>query len=97
MAGLSRPQPHGPSDRQPSSQGDRGSPALPVSDADCPASYRMGDGGLSPLVGPMVKEVYDRVLRDVNIVVNGKKYAWSIPISLPATKELAASLKPGSG
>lgn len=69
--------------------------ALPVSDADLSSVYRMGDGGLSPLVGPMVKEVYDRVLRDVNIVVNGKKYAWSIPISLPVTKELAGSLKPG--
>jgi sulfate adenylyltransferase len=70
-------------------------PAFPVSDADLSSVYRIGDGGLSPLAGPMVKEVYDRVLRDVNIVVNGKKYAWSIPISLPATKDVAATLKPG--
>lgn len=70
-------------------------PALPVSDADLSSVYRIGDGGLSPLTGPMVKEVYNRVLRDVNIVVGGKKYAWSIPISLPVTKELAGTLKPG--
>ncbi|MCL2330342.1 MAG: sulfate adenylyltransferase, partial [Phycisphaerae bacterium] len=70
-------------------------PAFPVSDADLSSVYRLGDGGLSPLTGPMVKDVYDRVLSDVNILVNGKKYAWSIPISLPATKEVAATLKPG--
>jgi sulfate adenylyltransferase len=70
--------------------------ALPVSDADLSSVYRLGDGGLSPLNGPMVKEVYDRVLADVNIVVNGKKYAWAIPISLPATKDVAGGLKPGT-
>jgi sulfate adenylyltransferase len=70
-------------------------PALPVSDADLSSVYRMGDGGLSPLTGPMTKDVYDQVLREVNIDHNGRKYAWSIPISLPATKDVAATLKVG--
>ncbi len=69
--------------------------ALPVSDADLSSVYRIGDGGLSPLSGPMVKEVYDRVLREVNLIHNGKPYAWSIPISLPVDKGLAGSLKVG--
>jgi len=69
--------------------------ALPVSDADLSSVYRIGDGGLSPITGPMVKDVYDQVLKDVNIEHNGKKYAWAIPISLPVTKDLASSLKVG--
>ncbi|NLX23341.1 MAG: sulfate adenylyltransferase [Phycisphaerae bacterium] len=70
-------------------------PALPVSDADLSSVYRMGDGGLSPLTGPMVKAVYDQVLKDVNIAHNGGKYAWSIPISLPVAKEQGSALRPG--
>lgn len=69
--------------------------SLPVSDADLSSVYRIGDGGLSPLTGPMVKAVYDQVLRDVNIDHNGRKYAWSIPISLPVTRDLASTLKVG--
>ncbi len=69
--------------------------ALPVSDADLSSVYRIGDGGLSPLTGPMVKEVYDQVLRDANITRGGQKYAWTIPISLPVDKDLAGSLKAG--
>lgn len=69
--------------------------ALPISDADLSSVYRIGDGGLSPLTGPMVKDEFDQVLRDVNIQRNGRKYAWSIPIALPVAKELASSLKEG--
>jgi len=70
-------------------------PALPVSDADLSSVYRIGDGGLSPLDGPMTKDVYDQVLRDANISHNGNKYAWTIPIALPVDKSLAGSLKTG--
>lgn len=69
--------------------------ALPVSDADLSSVYRLGDGGLSPLTGPMVKDVYDRVLKDMVIERDGKKYAWSIPISLPVTKDLGKTLQAG--
>jgi len=70
-------------------------PAIQVSDADLSSVYRLGDGGLSPLTGPMVKEVYDQVLKDVHIDSNGQKYAWAIPISLPVDKGQASSLKTG--
>ena len=70
-------------------------PAFPVSDADASSVYRIGDGALSPLTGPMVREVYERVLRDMVIMAGGRRYAWTIPIALPAARETAAGLKPG--
>ncbi len=68
---------------------------VPVSDADLSTVYRFGDGGLSPLVGPMDEATYNRVLDESVIEYNGKKYAWTIPLSLPVTEELAAKIKPG--
>ncbi len=68
---------------------------LPVSDADLSSVYRIGDGGLSPLIGPMVREVYEQVLREATIENNGKKYAWTIPISLPLERSLADTLRIG--
>ena len=37
-----------------------GLPHLLVSDADLSTLYRIGDGGLSPLTGPMDRETFDR-------------------------------------
>ncbi|MDR0871735.1 MAG: sulfate adenylyltransferase [Planctomycetaceae bacterium] len=68
---------------------------LPVSDADLSTVYRFGDGGLSPLTGPMDEETYNRVLDESVIVNDGKKYAWTIPLSLPLTAESAKQIKPG--
>jgi sulfate adenylyltransferase len=68
---------------------------VPVEDADLSSLYRIGDGALSPLLGPMVKTVHDQVLKDVCITADGTRYAWSIPIVLPADRELAGSLKVG--
>jgi sulfate adenylyltransferase len=68
---------------------------LPVSDADLSTVYRFGDGALSPLTGPMNSETYNRVLDEARILHNGKPYAWAIPLSLPATAELAKQLKAG--
>jgi len=68
---------------------------IPVSDADVSSVCRFGDGGLSPLVGPMDRATYDRVLEEQVIEHGGKKYAWTIPISLPVTGELAARLGAG--
>ncbi len=68
---------------------------VPVSDADLSTVYRWGDGGLSPTIGPMDSATYDRVLEECVIEVDGKKYAWTIPLSLPVTSELATQLKPG--
>jgi sulfate adenylyltransferase len=68
---------------------------VPVSDADLSSLYRLGDGGLSPLTGPMDRATFDRVLDDEVLLHNGKAYAWTIPLSFPVDKSLAASLKPG--
>ena len=70
-------------------------PKVPVSDADLSTVYRFGDGGLSPLTGPMDEATYNRVLDESVIESNGKKYAWTIPLSLPVTESLAKQIKSG--
>jgi len=68
---------------------------VPVSDADLSTVYRFGDGALSPLTGPMDRATYNRVLDESVIEHKGKLYAWTIPLSLPVTSQLASQLKPG--
>jgi sulfate adenylyltransferase len=68
---------------------------VPVSDADLSTLYRFGDGGLSPLVGPMDRATFDQVLDGEVIVRGGKKYAWTIPLSFPVDRDQAGALKPG--
>jgi len=68
---------------------------VPLSNADVSTVYRWGDGTLSPTVGPMNKEAYDRVLAERVVIHNGKKYAWTIPLSLPVSSELAGKLGKG--
>lgn len=68
---------------------------IPVTDADVSSLFRFGDGGLSPLTGPMTKEAFDRVLEEEVIVHGGKRYAWTIPISFPVEEALARSIQPG--
>eukprot|EP00184_Porphyridium_aerugineum_P008662 CAMPEP_0184693832 /NCGR_PEP_ID=MMETSP0313-20130426/1974_1 /TAXON_ID=2792 /ORGANISM="Porphyridium aerugineum, Strain SAG 1380-2" /LENGTH=419 /DNA_ID=CAMNT_0027152005 /DNA_START=158 /DNA_END=1417 /DNA_ORIENTATION=- len=58
-----------------------------VADVDKTTLYRIADGTLSPITGPMTKEVYDLVLSGKHVVNNGKKYAWTIPIILPVTDD----------
>jgi sulfate adenylyltransferase len=68
---------------------------LPVSAADLSTVYRFGDGGLTPLTGPMDQATYDRVLDEMVIESAGALYAWTIPLSLPVTSALAATLSKG--
>ncbi|MBN2475099.1 MAG: hypothetical protein JXB62_10860 [Pirellulales bacterium] len=68
---------------------------VPVSDADLSTVYRLGDGGLSPLIGPMDSATYDRVLDECCVEHDGKRYAWTIPLALPVTGELAGRLSVG--
>jgi sulfate adenylyltransferase len=68
---------------------------VPISDADLSTLYRLGDGGLSPLTGPMGREAFHRVLDEEVVVANGKKYAWTIPLSFPVNAELAKQIKAG--
>src|SRR5258708_5765565 len=70
-------------------------PKVPVSAADISSVYRWADGTLSPLTGPMNGAEFNRVLDEACIERGGKKYAWTIPLSLPVTSEQAKSLKAG--
>jgi sulfate adenylyltransferase len=71
-------------------------PTIPVSDADLSTVYRFGDGGLSPLTGPMDEATWNRVLAEGAIEHGGKRWAWTIPLALPVTTDLAGKLKPGT-
>lgn len=70
-------------------------PKVPVSAADLSTVYRLGDGTLSPLTGPMNSETYHRVLDESVVIHHGKKYAWTIPLAFPVTGEMAKTLKDG--
>ncbi len=70
-------------------------PSIRVSRADLSTVYRISDGALSPLLGPMRAEVYHRVLDERRILVDGEPYAWTIPLSLPITDAEAASVSAG--
>jgi len=70
-------------------------PKVPVSDADLSTVYRFGDGALSPLTGPMDRATYERVLDDCYVEHGGKRWAWTIPLSLPVTADAAAKLAKG--
>ena len=76
-------------------RGAAGFKRVAISDADLSSLYRMGDGGLSPLAGPMDRATFDRVLDEEVVISNGKPFAWTIPISFPVDKSAAASLKVG--
>jgi sulfate adenylyltransferase len=68
-------------------------PAVAIDDADLSSLYRMGDGALSPLTGPMDHEAWHRSLDEGVIRSGGKSYAWTIPISFPVGGDQARSLK----
>src|SRR5262245_7836511 len=70
--------------------------AIDVNDNDRTSLYRIGDGTLSPLTGPMVEADYRSVLDKGAIVRAGKSWAWTIPIILPVTDAEAAKLKAGT-
>jgi len=72
-----------------------GLPSVRVTRADLSTVYRISDGALSPIEGPMRADVWNRVLDEQNIEVGGRKYAWAIPLSLPVTTEEASSLSSG--
>ena len=70
-------------------------PSVRVTRADLSTVYRISDGALSPLVGPMRAEAWNRVLDERCIEMGGSRYAWTIPLSLPVTSEEASSVSSG--
>jgi sulfate adenylyltransferase len=69
--------------------------AIRVSTADLSTVYRLADGALSPLTGPMKKAAFDLVLAEQVVLSEGGRYAWTIPISLPVTDSEAGTLNAG--
>jgi sulfate adenylyltransferase len=63
-----------------------------ISDSDLSVFYRMADGALSPLKGPMNEDEFHKVLDEEVIERNGKNYAWTIPLAFPITKKEADKL-----
>ena len=70
-------------------------PSLRVNRADLSTVYRLSDGGLSPLEGPMLAATWHRVLEERRIHRDGVDYAWTIPLSLPVSDDEAAQLSAG--
>ncbi|MHB1156654.1 MAG: sulfate adenylyltransferase [Phycisphaerales bacterium] len=69
---------------------------LPVSNGDLSTVYRIADGTLSPLTGPMNEDAWNRVLAEQVVAPgSGKTLAWTIPLAFPITTELAQRIKPG--
>ena len=67
-----------------------------VNEVDRTSLYRIADGTLSPLTGPMGKADYDSVLAKGAIERGGKLWAWTIPVSLPVSDKEAAACTPGA-
>ncbi len=70
-------------------------PSLRVTRADLSTVYRLADGALSPLEGPMDSESWHRVLDESVVLSGGRRYAWTIPLSLPVADEEARRLARG--
>jgi sulfate adenylyltransferase len=70
-------------------------PSLRVSRADLATLYRIGDGALSPLEGPMSEEAWQRVLDERVILSCGRRFAWTIPLALPVSDDEAARVRRG--
>ena len=65
------------------------------SDGDLSAFYRIADGTLSPLEGPMDRNEFYQVLENETVERNGKLYAWTIPIAFPVRNEEGRSFGVG--
>ena len=66
-----------------------------VTAADLSTIYRLADGALSPLEGPMKSDEWQQVLEEASIVRDGKRFAWTIPLALPLTDHEASAISSG--
>ena len=60
-------------------------PSIQVNETDRTTLYRIADGTLSPLNGPMYEGDYRSCLEKGAIERSGRMWAWGIPIILPIT------------
>jgi len=71
-------------------------PSVRVTRADLSTVYRLADGALSPLAGPMGAEAWHRALEEEVFLHQGRRWAWTIPLSLPLADDEARALTPGA-
>jgi len=71
-------------------------PKVEVNATDRTTLYRIADGTLSPLEGPMVEADYNSVLERCAIDRDGKSWAWTIPVMLPVSADEAAQCQAGA-
>lgn len=70
-------------------------PRCEMSRADLATVYRIADGTLSPLEGPMDEETWHSVLDHEALEFGFRRYAWTAPISFPVTEAEAKQLRVG--
>ncbi|MBW2292025.1 MAG: sulfate adenylyltransferase [Deltaproteobacteria bacterium] len=70
-------------------------PSVVVTNADLSTVYRIADGTLSPLEGPMGKAEWHQVLDEERIERGGESYAWTIPLSFPISEDEASAVSAG--
>src|SRR5437867_1963866 len=70
-------------------------PRVELNRADLSTVYRIADGTLSPLTGPMDEETWHYVLDHDALDYGFRHYAWTAPISCPVTHEEARRLRVG--
>jgi hypothetical protein len=70
-------------------------PPVRVSRADLSTVYRIADGALSPLEGPMKARAFELARDEAVVEANGRRYAWGIPLAFPVSDEEARALKAG--
>ena len=58
-----------------------------ISNGDISVFYRIADGTLSPLEGPMGEKEFNQVLENEYIERNDEKFAWTIPLAFAVSKK----------
>src|SRR5204863_9312649 len=72
-----------------------GLPRIEVNRADLSTIYRIADGTLSPLTGPMDEETWHYVLDHAALDYGFRHFAWTAPIAIPVTDNEAKRLRVG--
>jgi sulfate adenylyltransferase len=70
-------------------------PRVELSRADLSTVYRIADGTLSPLTGPMDEETWHYVLDHDALDFGFRQYAWTAPVSFPVTNDESKTLRIG--
>jgi sulfate adenylyltransferase len=70
-------------------------PRVEMSRADLATIYRIADGTLSPLEGPMDEETWHSVLDNDALDFGFRRYAWTAPIAFPVSEAEAKQLRVG--